>query len=605
MADTFQVLSDVEHVLARPSMYIGSTSYEEQIHFIGGKQTSARVVPGLVKIINELIDNSVDEFIRSGTSSMTVKITVSSNFIEISDNGRGIPVEIFGDTGKYQPEVAWTTLKAGTSFGENRSGPSANGIGSSLSVIYSKKFTGTSYDGKKQCKVVCTDNMSSVKTSVRDSMKHGVSVYMEPDFTRFEAKSIDNAHIMLIKERLYAISAIFSGLNFIFNNEKIAIKSSKEFLKSFGDEFIPYENKNYFFGVFPSEGGDEYSQFSNIDSLEILYGGTHEEVISSGITDVLRELIQKKHKIEMTKAEIKRGLQLVFCGRNFPGMKFNSQTKEKLTNSVAEVKSWLDYTSIPFEQIGKKILNNDAIIQPIIQYKLAKQAAADARAVTLAQKKLNGKKVKKHIPANTRRRNEATCFIVEGDSALSSLKNTRNPETQGGFPLRGKPLNTYDLPEKKILENEELKNLMAVLGLQFGKNDNETLRTINYGSICLLCDSDYDGNHIVTLVCNFLSRWKVLFEKNIVKYVVSPIIILEKGTQKKFFYTLSDYNAVQDKYKSWKVRYIKGLGGLEKDEYRMVLNDTSHHYPIKIDKPDSFDIMFSSNADLRKDFLKK
>lgn len=480
MADTFQVLSDVEHVLARPSMYIGSTSFEEQAHFIEGKQETVKVVPGLVKIINELIDNSVDEFIRSGTNSMTVKITVGSDFVEIADNGRGIPVKIFGDTGKYQPEIAWTTLKAGTSFGENRSGPSANGIGSSLSVIYSKKFTGISCDGKKQCKVVCKDNMSSIKTSVSETSKKGVSVYIEPDFDRFEAKSIDASHIRLIRERLYAISAIFSGLNFVFNKEKIAIKSSREFLKTFGDSFIPYEHDSYFFGIFPSEGGDEYSQFSNIDSLEILYGGTHEEVISSGITDVLRELIQKKHKIEMTKAEIKRGLQLVFCGRNFPGMKFNSQTKEKLTNSVAEVKSWLDYNSIPFEQIGKKILNNDAIIQPIIQYKLAKQAAADARAVTMAQKKLQGKKVKKHIPANTRRRDQATCFIVEGDSALSSLKNTRNPDTQGGFPLRGKPLNTYDLPEKKILENEELKNLMAVLGLQFNEELYEV--TLDDGS---------------------------------------------------------------------------------------------------------------------------
>ena len=481
MADTFQVLSDIEHVLARPSMYIGSTSFEEQCHFIDGKQENVRVVPGLVKIVNELIDNSVDEFIRSGTKSMTVKVTVGSDFVEIEDNGRGIPVKIFGDTGKYQPEIAWTTLKAGTSFGEHRSGPSANGIGSSLSVIYSRKFTGISCDGRKQCKVVCKDNLSSIKTTISDASKHGVKVYIEPDFDRFEAKSIDASHVKLIKERLHAISAIFSGLTFIFNKEKIAVKSSKEFLKTFGDSFVPYEHGNYFFGIFPSEGGDEYAQFSNIDSLEILYGGTHEDVISSGITDVLKELIQKKHKIEMTKAEIKKGLQLVFCGRNFPDMKFNSQTKEKLTNSVAEVKAWLDYADIPFEQIGKKILANDAIIQPIIQYKLAKQAAADARAVAMAQKKMQAKRVKKHIPANTRRRDQATCFIVEGDSALSSLKNTRNPDTQGGFPLRGKPLNTYGMPDKKILENEELKNLMAVLGLQFNEELYEV--TLDDGSV--------------------------------------------------------------------------------------------------------------------------
>lgn len=604
MSVDFKVLDDIAHVLIRPSMYIGATTKETSEVFIRGKRKQVTIVPGLRKIAEEIIDNVVDVQIRENLPKIRLDVTLSPTTCKVSDNGPGIPVVMHEEAKKLLPVLAWTTLKAGTSFVENREGPSANGVGSSLTCIFSKKFEGETCDGKNYCKVTSQDNCQKIDVFKKAKKgSSGTTVTFQPDFSRFEVSEFTPDHIDVIRERLYAIASTFPEIQISFNGEKIKPKNYKEYLSTFGDSFIEYQGQDYFFGIFNSPY-EEYAQASNINSLDFMEGGTHEELIMQGITYALKEQIKKKHKLEMAPAEIKRCLMFVFAGRKFKNLKFSGQTKTKVKNSVTETKDYLDFSKIPFDKLAKKILATPEIIDPIIQSKLAKQAAIDARAVTLAQKKLNQAKVKKHVPANSRNPKERELFLCEGDSALGRLKEVRNPKTQGGFALRGKPLNVYGMPDKDILENKEFKNLLAITGLKLHMSDAEVLMNLQYHSVNILTDADIDGlGHILPLLINFFSRWKILFERGIVKVVQSPILIMTKGKQKVYLYSLNDYKDNLDKWKGWKPFYCKGLGSLEEDDYEYVLNDNKHKIPISLDKPEILGIMFGDDVEKRKKFL--
>lgn len=598
--DVFKSLNDREHVLLRPSMYCGSLSLETQYRFIEGNKRKVELVPGLLKVCNELIDNSVDEYIRSGVDKINITIEVTPDSIEVSDTGRGIPV--VKHDGELQPVLCWTTMKAGTSFVADKIGPSANGVGSVIAVIFSSRFIGETSDGSQMCKVTATNNMETVKTFVTNTKGHGTTVYMEPDFSRFEVDSITEDHILSLKERVKAISSIYPGITFTFNKEKIKCKKSKEYLEQFGSVFVSHETPTAFFGVFPTVY-DEYTQCSNIDGLELVYGGTHEDYLATTISYGLRDLIKKKHKIELSPAEVKRGLMIVCNGRSFKNMKFESQTKERLSNTQAEVKSW--FGDIPFDKLIKKIFETEEIIQPIIEVKLARQAAIDARAVTMAQKKLNTAKVKKHVSAQSKKPSEKIIFLTEGDSAIASLKEVRTPLIHGGYPLKGVPLNVYGSSNKEILENKELSELMAILGLQFGASDTETLHNLTYSKIAIMVDADVDGmGFILPMLLQFFSKWKILFEKKLICLVQSPLKIATKGKTKKYFYTEEEYQKALQSLKGFETRYIKGIGSLKADEYKMVINDESHFIPIDVDDEKCFDLMFSDNVADRKEFLK-
>lgn len=600
----FKALTDIEHVLLRPSMYTGSTSLEEANTFIRGQLKELSYVPALVKIVNEVIDNVIDVQIREDLRKISLAITIERDNCKVADTGPGIPVEKEKTTGKLLPELAWTTLRAGTSFVEDRKGPSANGVGASLTCIFSKKFIGETCDGKQYARITSINNCKEVQVfTKKKSGPRGTTVQFWPDFSRFETDCFTDSHIEVIKERLYAIATTFPEISITFNGEKIKPKNFKEFLQTYGESFVEYSQPDYFFGLFPTSW-DEYKQYSNINSLDYPDGGTHEEQIMNGLVTSLRELIKKKHRLDMSPAEVKRGFLLVFCGRNFVNLKFSSQSKTSVNNTVAETKAYLDYAKIPFDKLAKKIMATEEIIGPIIASKLAKQAAIEARAVTMAQKKLGQEKVKKHTPANSRIPEERELFICEGDSAAGRLKEVRDTKTQGGYALKGKPLNTYGLSDKEILDNKELKGLMSLTGLKLGMSSEQALEALTYKKgIIFYADADLDGYHIRVLLTNFFSRWPVLFERGIIKILESPIVILEKGRKKEYLYSLSEYKDNLDKWKGWTVRYIKGLGSLRADEYQMVINDEAHKRPVSLDNLEVLGMMFGEDSEARKKFL--
>ena len=612
MAEKFEVLNDREHTLRKAHIMVGGLVEEDYPVYISVTWKNLRVVPGLLVIVREIMDNSIDEHIRSnGKAATKIIINMNQMGLSVEDNGRGIPIEKYKNEAngidEWRPVLCWTRLRAGTSFTNHDLGPSSNGVGSSVANILSLSFVGETWDGKNHCRVECSDNMENINVGINKDSKHptGTKVTIEPDFERFGVSCFSPDHIIATKERIVALSAAYPEITFVFNGEKISTKKAKDYVNIFQKPYVLHSGDNYFFAVMPTEH-DEYYQQSYIDGLFIKNGGTHEAYVAREVCYALRDAIKKKHKIEMSPAEIKRGLFLLFNGRFFPQMKFDSQTKERLTNSEAEVKAYLG--AVNFEKLAKDIMGIPEIIDPIIEAKLAKQIAAEKRAVTLAQKKMAKKYVEKHLPAKSKNVAITTLLLTEGDSAKGMGEKVRNIEKHGFFPLRGMPLNTYGVKEATILENKELNNIMSILGLKFKMSESELDTELNYGKIGLLADADYDGQGgIVPLLINFFSNWPSLFRKGKICVIPSPRYIIAKNRKKSkeriYCYSQEEYEAVRDKYKGYEIRYIKGLGSLDSVEYADVLNHEERWIQVELDDLSCLDTMFSSDVSARREIM--
>lgn len=371
-----QVLTDRDHVLKRPAMYIGavnSSSFSEYI-FENNKIENKEIsyVPGLIKIINEIIDNSVDACIKSKfTKGTHISVKMTSDTVEVKDDGTGIPYDLIN--GKTSAEVAWGTMRSGSNFedDEHRTQIGMNGVGSFCTNCFSTKFTGISDDGIKKVTCHFSDNAENCKTTVSDSTGNtGVTVTFKPDLARFGLTEIDENHILIIKQRLINLNLTYPEISFKFNGKTININSFKKYVSLFGENPEIYEKEKYCFAVLHNEN-DDFRQFSYVDGLKINDGGTHIDIISLNIVNRIREKLVKKFK-SIKPGDIKNKLFIIAFLKEFPNPKFNSQSKEKITNSNSEMNDYLG--DIDYENFVKKILKNKDIIDPITEvYKIKEE----------------------------------------------------------------------------------------------------------------------------------------------------------------------------------------------------------------------------------------
>ena len=341
----FKVLDDRSHVLARPGMYIGGVRLVSQDQWIVDaesgkfKYQTLNVVPGLMKIINEIIDNSIDVAIDTNFKAANkIQVKIDNKSITVVDNGIGIPVKTLdnSDDKRTLPEIAWTTLRSGTSFGDNREKIGTNGLGSVASNIFSKVFIATSDDGKHQQTITCKDNMSEIKAGKikQSSGKSGVEVYFEPDLERFGLSEIDKTHQDLVYQRLFNLAISFPKIKFSFNGKQISI-SEKKFANMFSDNAIIESSDNTTVCVFPNEH-DEFKFYAQVNGLNTFLGGSHVDYIANEITSRIRDKLVKKYKtLRPGDIKNKMGLAVVLTGFNNPD--FNSQSKEELKNSWSDI----------------------------------------------------------------------------------------------------------------------------------------------------------------------------------------------------------------------------------------------------------------------------
>ena len=608
MAEDFRILTARQHVRERIGMYMGSSSKEEIERFVMGEWKKADYVPALSKMVDEILDNSIDEAIRTKFKHANkIDVSVKNGVVVVTDNGRGIPQdEIFDEASGdkiLRPVAAWTRVNAGTSFDDERVTIGTNGVGSAATNFLSSKFVGKTWCNGQRVEVRCKNGGDSIDVQIKQGIEgSGTEVSFVPDYTLFEIDDLDSLDtVSLIEDRMISLQMAFPEIAFSFNKRRIKVNDLKKYAKLFvGDEgeFIIEKSEDLAFFYAPSEDGFRSNSFVN--GVNTRQGGTYVDFLTNAVLEDLGTMIKRKHKIEVAKSTIKNGLTFVMFARNFTNPKFDSQTKERLTNPMSNVREHALAAGIKeSDAIARKILNSPTIIDPIIEAQLAKKIAADRRAATLAQKKLRKVKVAKHISAN---RDDATLKIVEGDSAMGFLLKVRDPNKVGAYPLRGVIMNTWDMKPADVLKNKELSELVSVLGLDITNPNSVDYMT--YKHIAILTDADHDGiGHISPLLIAFFYKFwpRLLLEKK-VKITRTPIMISTKAKDVKWFYAYEEASKFKSDQAGWKHRYIKGLGSLQEEEYSTIINEPVYD-TVTVDDAKTFEMMFGKDSQLRKDYM--
>ena len=598
-------LSDVEHVLLKPSMYIGSTkiSTTQRLLFDGNKMVLSDVsyIPAFIKLFDEIITNSLDEHKRKGTKLKTIKVNVKDNKISILDDG-GIDVKIHPVAKCYLPEMLFSRMRTSSNYNEDdqRTWNGTNGIGSTATAIFSKEFTISTCDGKNNYIQTFKDNLKiKSKPKISKSTKNHTKIEFLVDFKRFGLDGIDDNHLKMIYQRTLDLAGSTPSIKIFFNDKEIKIKSFEDYIKLYTSDYIVDETKHKWnLAIAPSEIGFQHVSFVN--GCVTFDGGTHTDYILNQIITKVREFILKKHKIDVKPSEIKNHM-FIFLNAEIVNPSFNSQTKEKL---ITEVKDFgTEYTVS--DKFIQQIIKSE-IVKSILDWYQQKKEADENKELRKLNKSLSSAKIDKLIDAkSTSNRDKCEFFIVEGDSALNPIKKFRNPTLQGCYPLRGKFTNVMDVSTSKLMQDEQVIGIMGALGLKFG----EEPKNLRYGKIYILTDSDVDGSSIAAALINFFYKyWKKLFEEGRIYINVTPLLVaINKKTKNRlYFYNDKDFVEWQKKIniKDYETDYKKGLASLNNLESKKMLEEPRLlQLRIGENTSDVLYTWFGDNTQLRKDQL--
>lgn len=599
-----EMLSIKEHVIKRPGMYIGSVSFEDHERFLFGEFKKIRYVAGVLKLVDEIIDNSVDEAIRTNfkfANKISVDIDLKTNKVTVEDNGRGIPQAMVVTPEGEEipgPVAAWTKTMAGGNFGDDKERVTGgqNGVGSSLTNIFSTLFTGVTSDGKNELSVNCSNNADNVSWKTKASKANGTKVEFIPDFTHFEMSAFDQIYLDVTLDRLQTLSVVYPDIEFKFNGKKVQ-GQFKKYAKQFDEEVVTQEQETCSIAIGRSPDG--FRHLTYVNNIHTKNGGHHIECVMDDMCDELIPAIKKKYKIEVTKARIKECLTMLMFVRGMKNLRFDSQTKERLTSPYGEIRS---HIQLDTKKLAKSILNSEAVLMPIIEAALARKLAAEKAAETKAAKKASKAKVHKHIKANLYGKDaDTTLFLTEGDSAMGPFIEVRNKDLQGGYPLRGKVMNTWGMTATDIMKNKELFDICAITGLVIGEPADKT----NYRNIAIMTDADVDGTgSIYPSLLAFFSQWPELFEQGRVRFCKTPVIIAQVGKEQEWFYDVPSYTKAKDSLPKHSIRYIKGLGSLEKAEYRRMIQDPKFDVvQLPEDWKEQFEMLLGNDPQLRKAWM--
>lgn len=623
--DKYKSLTPEQHILLRPSMYIGSVVTEKCEKYIFNKNIGkfelkeVNFNAGFLKLFDEIISNSVDESKRPDSKLNTIKVFVSKsdNSITVFDNG-GIPVEMHKIEKKYVPELCFASPMSGSNFNdnENREVVGTHGIGSSAVAIMSSEFKIETADGKNKFSQVYTNNLSEKsKPKISKTSKHFTKITYIPDFKIFGMSCIDDDTLKLIESRVFEIAGTNQNLKIYFNDENISIKSFFEYCKMFIDDesellYTETGDKKWSVGISPCQNG--FQNISFVNSVNTFMGGSHVEFVLNQFVPKIKETIKKKYKSDISTGQIKNKIFL-FLNATVSNPKFSSQTKERLTS---EYTSFVNPIKIS-DKFASQICKSE-LLSIITDWLDKKKMADDSKAEREANKTIAKVKVEKLVDcrwAGTLKKSKTSLSITEGDSAAAGFRKFRDPNTQALFPIRGKILNVRVSPKDKVRANEELKGIMAAMGLQFGKSpfiyrgtkvfqDNLRIHEIRIYS-----DQDSDGYQISGLLLNiFAYYWPELIKEHRVARVDTPILIAKQGRKSEKFYNKSDFDKWCEKndQSKWDIEYFKGLGALDDCEYKeIVQNPNIYYYELDDCALDELEIWFGKDADKRKEKLLK
>ena len=413
-------LTDVQHILQRSGIYLGSIQPVEQKGYFYNEVENKfeykdfTYVPAFCKIINEIIDNALDEAIRTNFKHANeIHVTVTKDTIKVSDNGRGVPCDI-DSTGKVsQLELAFCNARAGSNFDDSgRNTIGMNGVGSFCTNCFSTLFKVNSVTKTAKGVLTCKDNLSSKRCSITPgkftNKETGTTVEFMPDLKRFGLTTIDDNHMNLIYQRMLFLSISYPEVTFKYNKKAIKFKNAKNFLNAFSDKYAVISDEKYMIGVLPNSYDDFVSK-SFVNGADCINGGNHIDYIHSEVVGRLKEKLEKKYP-NIKHGDIKNKLTYVVTFRDFENAQFDSQTKEKLANNVNDIKKFLD--TVDWDKFVANIYKVDAILDPIIESFKIKEELKNRQALTKMGKTTKTFKCEKFLPAT---KNNTYFAIVEGD----------------------------------------------------------------------------------------------------------------------------------------------------------------------------------------------
>ena len=607
--DKIKVLEGLEAVRKRPAMYIGSTNER-----------------GLHHLVEEVVDNSVDEALAGYCNRIDVVINEDGS-ITVIDNGRGIPVETHEEFGISGLEVVMTKLHAGGKFesGAYKVAGGLHGVGVSVVNALSKWLVAeVKREGKIYRQRYERGKPVSPVEIVGDANETGTTITFMPDDEIFGGKTFD---YNILRKRLQEIAFLNKGLKVRLVDRKSGRED--EFHYEGGiEEFVRYINKSrnplhdvvYLFGEkdgvqveIALQYTDGYTEniFTFVNNINTREGGTHLSGFKSALTRVLNEYGRKnifKNNESLGGEDVREGLTaIVSC--KVPDPQFEGQTKTKLGNS--EVKGIVE--TIVYDKLSIYLEENPQVAKTIIDKAMQAAKARDAarKARELVRKKSYLESIAlpgKLADCTSSDPKKCELFIVEGDSAGGSAKQGRNRETQAILPLKGKILNVEKASFDKILENDEIKAIIASIGTGIG--DEFDIRKANYHKIIIMTDADVDGAHIRTLLLTFFFRYmKPLIQNGYVYIAQPPLYRIKKG--KKEYYAYSDEEMKRIAEDGATIQRYKGLGEMNPGQLwettmnpdRRILKRVEIEDAIEADK--LFTILMGKNVDERREFIRK
>ena len=617
-ASQIQVLEGLEAVRKRPGMYIGSTS-------------SA----GLHHLVWEIVDNSIDEALAGFATHIEIEIT-KENHIRVTDDGRGIPVDIQEKTGRPAVETVFTVLHAGGKFGGGgyKVSGGLHGVGASVVNALSTDLTvqvfkdGNIYEQSYSRGAVLEDLKIIGKTD-----KHGTSVYFVPDPEIFQETTVFDFD--KLANRVRELAFLNKGLKLTITDFRPEEPVKKSFcyeggIKSYVEHLnkskqVLFEEPIYVEGeqdgiqvevAMQYTSGYHTNLLSFTNNIHTYEGGTHESGMKTALTRVIndyarRQKLMKENEEKLSGEDVREGLTAVISIKH-PDPQFEGQTKTKLGNSEARTITDRLFST----HFDKFLMENPQVARKIVEKGIlaskARLAAKRAREVT---RKKSGLEIS-NLPGKLAdcSSNDPTIselFIVEGDSAGGSAKQGRSRHFQAILPIRGKILNVEKATLDKILANEEIRSLFTAMGTGFGGDFD--LSKARYQKLVIMTDADVDGSHIRTLLITLFYRYmRPAVEAGYIYIAQPPLYKLKQG--KNEYYIQND-KELEEKLKELpahpkpQLSRYKGLGEMDAEQLWETTMNPENRSMLQVTVEDAaeadqiLDILMGDRVEPRREFI--